>query len=258
MATIGVEYIEHFGHVRATGNITSGGQDLATPYYIAEWFAPTLGNAGHEIRFLRRDQAVAERHMRDLSRGGADVSHADRVDLYLVITHGKYEDHRVSLLYDINLDDWFGRSSDWRFGDNCNMEWLMVYGCHSIDGDNLLDHHPIFKGMHLFCGAYADMYDSWTLCEAGADIADNLTCGKPVSEAWCDGATDWFIENHPMAVSVERQETWRNGNPDWPNTVIRSDHLWGHGTTRNDILPTQQFWMTAVWSDAGTYDGWFE
>src|SRR5262245_13482174 len=253
MATIGIEYVDSFPHARATGMFKDF-DDLSTPYYIAEWFAPMLADAGHEIRFLRRNLAVGERHIRDLSHGGSDVSFADRVDLYLIITHGRYKDQEVQLLFDTEMDSWLAHSSKWRFGDNCNLEWLFIYGCHSIDGDNIQDHHPIFRGLHLICGAFSWMYDSWTLCEAGADTADNLTSGKPVSEAWCDGVSDWWAENHPMVISVERHETWRNGNPDWPNTVIRGDHLWGHGTTRQDILPTQQFWMAAVWSDSGVWD----
>src|SRR5262245_35967840 len=149
---------------------------------------------------------------------------------------------QVHLLFDTKMDFFQGHSSNWRFGNNCNMEWLMIYGCHSIDGDKIQDHLPIFRGLHLICGAYGWMYDSWTLCEAGADTADNRIAGKPGFEAWCDGVTDWWAENHPIVISVERQETFRNGTRDWPRTVLRSDHLWGHGTTRQDILPAQQHW----------------
>ena len=252
MATIGVEYIESFSNARANGYPNT--DDLVTPYYIAEWFVPMLAQAGHAAPIFRRDRAVEERSLRDLSAQGADAFNADRVDLFFIITHGNYDAHQVKLLFDIDKDKWEGRSGQWEFGENCNLEWLLIYGCHSIDDDNILDHHHIFKGLHLFCGSYGWMYDSWTCCEVGADTADNLTCGKPVSESWVDGVSDWWAENHPMVISVEKQETWRDGKPDWPNTVLRSDHLWGHGTTRADIPATQQYWMAAVWSDSGVWD----
>ena len=57
-----------------------------------------------------------------------------------------------------------------------------------------------------------------------------------------------------MVMSVERQETWRNGKPDWANTTMKTDHLWGEGITRADILPNAQYWMAKVWSDRGIYD----
>jgi hypothetical protein len=257
-ATVGVEYVDSFSHARAhaqaTGDFGSV-DDLAVPYYIAEWFAPTLADAGHEIRFLLRNLDVGERHMRTPSaQGGEDVSFADSVDLYLIITHGTYHSpdgillNHCRLIFDTAMDDFRGFSSEWRLGDKCNLEWLLIYGCHTINFDNILDHHQIFQGLHMFCGAWANMKDSWTTCEVGADVADNLISGKPVSEAWCDGVSDWYVNNHPMVISVERFETWRDGKPDWPKTVIRSDHLWSHGTTREDILPTQQFWMANVWS----------
>jgi hypothetical protein len=264
MATIGVEYVDSFPHAREYArqhpnqDFPSPG-DLYIPYYIAEWFAPALADAGHEIRFLRWNLAVGERHMRNPAGGGEDIIFADRVDLFLIITHGRYRDKdgksfkQVKLSFDTELDSFEGFSSEWRFGDNCNLDWLLIYGCHTIDGANIQDHLQMFQGLHLICGAYKSMHEAWTLCEVGADTADNLICGKPVSEAWIDGVTDWWVENNPMVISVERVETWRDGDPDWPKTVLRSDHLWGHGTTRQDILPAQIFWMAAVWSEAGLF-----
>lgn len=259
MATMGFEYIEHFSNARARGYVTA--QDLTSAYYIAEFMAWRLEAAGHLVRFRLREHSVHERNMRESTRPvqppaerGNDLFTADRVDLFLIATHGAYTERTVHLLYDVERSSWEGHSRDWSFGDNCDMEWLMIYGCHTIDSDDIVAHHHMFKGMHLFCGAYGDMFDSFTLSEAGGDIADLLLCGTPVSEAWTDGASDWFCENHPMVISVERQETWRNGNPDWSNTTMKSDHLWGEGITRADILPNAQHWMAKVWSDRGIYD----
>lgn len=258
-ARIGVEWIEHFSNARATGDFT-GAQDLSTPYYIAEFLAWGLEDAGHQVAFRRREGWVEERHLREgaLSEGsggaGQDHLFADRVDLYLIATHGTYKDRVLSLLFDTEKDAWTGRSADWAFGNNCDLEWLLIFGCHSIDKDDVLAHHHLFKGLHLMCGAYGWMYDSWTVSEAGGDLADNLSAGMPVSEAWMDGVSDWFVENHPCVISVERQETWRNGKPDWGATTMRSDHLWGEGVTRADIPRPAQHWMACEWSDRGFWD----
>src|SRR5215470_1256158 len=113
MALIGIEYLDRFADVRAAGQVTSGGQDLSCPYYIANWFGPILADAGHVVKFLRSNHAVAERHMRDVAEGGDDAQNADSVDLFLIITHGKYQNRELSLLYDNQVDDWFGHSKRW-------------------------------------------------------------------------------------------------------------------------------------------------
>ncbi len=254
MALIGIEYIDHFADVRAAGVISEGGQDLSCPYYIANWFGPTLAEAGHQVRFLRCNHGVIERHMRDTAKfGGDDAQNADSVDLFLVITHGGYIDGECQLLYDTHVDDWFGHSKKWRLGDSCNMEWLMIYGCHSINRDNILEHHPIFQGLHLFCGAYSDMYDSWTVDEVGEDTANNLIAGNTVCDSWGDGVSDWWVSNHPIVISVERQWTYNNGNVLWEESVIGCDHLWGEGPTLSDVKPSEQYWMGWMSWDGGIY-----
>jgi hypothetical protein len=255
MASIGVEYIDYFADARANAGI-SGAEDLSAPYYIGAWFGPTLQGGGHELRVEHAEKGVLERHMRDVSKGGIDRQVADGVDMFLICTHGDYTNGECLLLYDTNADAWIGHSKDWQFGDTCNLEWLLIYGCQTIDGDNILDHHHVFHGLHLICGAFSYMYDSFTIDECGQDTANNLLSGKAVSDAWLDGVSDWWVSNHPMVISVETFETYNGGNPDWGSTVLSSDHLWGTGITRADILPQKQYWMANVWSDGGIYDGW--
>jgi hypothetical protein len=115
-ALIGIEYLDNFDDVRAAG-IISGGQNLSCPYYIANWFGPTLVDAGHRLRFLNVNRAVNKRHLRDISNGGDDNKYADSVDLYLIVTHGDYTNGELLLLFDTKLDDWFGHSKTWKFGD---------------------------------------------------------------------------------------------------------------------------------------------
>lgn len=252
MASIGVEYVDSFANVRASGKFDA--DDLDTPPNICSGFVAVMTATGFDLRFYRTNQDVNERHMREFTKQGDDQLFADRVDLYFIATHGNYRDKQVQLLLDVEQDSFLAESKDWRFGNNCNLEWLMIYGCHSIDSEHILDHLGVFRGLHLFCGAYGFMYDSWTLDEVGWDVAAGLSLHKTVSDAWCEGATDWFIENHPMVISVETEETYNGGHPKWSETVIRSDHFWGRGTTRSDIPPNKQFWMSAVWSDAGFWD----
>lgn len=253
MARIGLEYMETFANARAQGY---DAPDLISPYYIGEWFIGNLRDAGHQITVARRNGNAAERGLRDTSKSGDDAKVADSVDLYLILTHGHYDGagKRALLLYDTQADDWIGHSGNWILGDTCNLEWLMLFGCWTVLRDRLLDHLHVFKGLHLLCGAYGNMWDSWTTQECGNDISNYLICGKPVADAWLEGASDWWCANHPIVVSVERAEQWVNGDADWPNTVLCTDHLWGQGTTRADVLPPDQFMMVCKWSEQGIWD----
>jgi hypothetical protein len=249
MATFGTEYITDFAAVRAAGVISGGGEDLSSPYHIAQGFDSRLRQAGHTQGFFWAERDVWEMDSRDESKGGIDHEVADSVDLFLISTHGNYDQGRLSLLYDIQRDDWFGFSTDWLFGNNCNLEWILIYGCHSISQSSFGDHFDRFQRLHLFCGSYGDMFDSWTVDEVGRDVAGHLLCGKPVSEAWQEGVSDWWVDNHPMVVSVERAEVVVDGVVDWNNTVLYSDHLWGHGRTHADIPRNQIAYLAATWSE---------
>jgi hypothetical protein len=252
-ALIGIEYLDNFDDVRAAGAISDGGQNLSCPYYIANWFGPTLVDAGHRLKFLNVNHAVNERHLRDVSNGGDDNEYADSVDLYFIITHGDYTNGELLLLFDTKVDDWIGHSKTWKFGDTCNMEWLLIYGCDTIDGDHVQEHLHLFRRMHLFCGSYGDMFDSPTIDEVGEDTATNLTSGKTVTDSWGDGVSDWWVSNHPMVLSVENRMSYNNGNVDWEATMIGCDHLWGEGFTLQDIQPADQYWMATMSWDGGIY-----
>jgi hypothetical protein len=158
--------------------------------------------------------------MNAISIGGDDNKYADSVDLYFIISHGDYTNGELLLLFDTKVDDWFGHSKTWKFGDTCNMEWLLIYSCDSIDGDHVQQHLHLFRRMHLFCGSYGDMFDSFTIDEVGEDSANNLTSGKTVTDSWemaCrTGGSPiirWF--------SVENRISYNNGDVDWEATMIR-------------------------------------
>lgn len=254
MAKIGLEYVDSFANARANAGVT-GADDLDCPYYIGEWFIGYLEDGGHEIAFKKKNSNAGERHLHEADLGGKDSTAADSVDLYLIITHGNYKDKTCQLLYDTELTKFIGTSKDWRLGNNCNLEWLMIYGCHTVDKDHLLDHLKVFQGLHILCGAFGDMYDSVTIEECGTDIANHLLCGKPVSDAWVEGASDWWVENHTIAVSVERKEQLiSTEEADWPETILYSDHLWGHGITRGDVLPPKQHFMICKYTHRGIWD----
>ena len=166
-----------------------------------------------------------EKDLRDSGYGGIDADWSDDVDLFFISTHGGFWDGRGHLAYDTNVDKWLGDQNDYRLGNDWNLEWLLVYGCHTINRDDPLHLWNIFQRLHQFCGAYDDMWDGITTDEVGEDVGDNLTDGDTVTSSWISGVSDWWVDNHPIVVAAEVSATWNGGSFDWPNTTLVRDHL---------------------------------
>lgn len=248
MATFGVEGIRHFANLRASGEVSKA-DDLTYIFNICNGFDEELRDAGHTRRFYWAERDVWEIDLRDRTVGGIDDDWADDVDIFFISTHGGYWDDEGHLAYDVNRNSWVGDSSNWRLGDNWNLEWLLIYGCHTVDRNNPLAHWNVFQKLHAFCGAWGDMWDGITTDEVGEDVGDNLTDGKTVKSSWIDGVSDWWVDNHPIVIAAERQSTWNGGNFDWSNTTLYRDHFWGHGTTVGDISAGDKYWLSWWWAE---------
>jgi len=247
MATFGIEGIRYFSNLRATG-LVSKAEDLTYVFNICNGLDRELRDRGHTRRFYWANRDCWENDLHSSSMGGADDDWADDVDLFFILTHGNNQDGNTILAYDININEWIGNSSNWRLG-NDNIEWLLVYGCKTIDLSNPLSFWNIFQRLHQYCGAYDNMWDGTTTDEVGEDVGDNLTDGDTVASAWIDGVSDWWVDNHPIVVSAENQASWNGGNFIWSLTTLNRDHLWGHGTTVSDIFPANKVWLSWRWAE---------
>jgi len=245
MARFGIEGIRYFGNARAAG---FGADDLTYVFNICNGLDEQLRGAGHTRAFYWANTDCWEIDLRSTTMGGIDDDWSDDVDLFFLLTHGRHDEGVASLLYNVRVNEWTTTSSTWRLG-NDNLEWLLVYGCHSVDRGNPVSFWDIFRRLHQFCGAWGDMWDGITTDEVGEDVGDNLTDGDTVVESWIDGVGDWWVDNHPIVIAAEREATWNGGNFDWPNTTLDRDHFWGHGTTVADIFPSDLFWLSWQWAE---------
>ena len=245
MARFGIEGIRRFGAARAAG---FDADDLTYVFNICNGLDEQLRDAGHSRRFYWANNDCWEIDLRSIAMGGIDDDWADDVDLFLILTHGRIDAGVASLLYNVSVNDWTTTSSTWQLGTD-QLEWLLVYGCHTVDLANPLSHSGIFRRLHMFCGAWGDMWDSLTTDEVGEDVGDNLTDGDTVVDSWIDGVSDWWVDNHPIVIAAEREATWNGGDFDWPNTTLMRDHLWGHGTTVSDIFPANLYWLSWKWAE---------
>jgi hypothetical protein len=247
MASFGIEGIRYFSNLRASGLVKKA-EDLTYVFNICNGLDEQLGDSGHTRRFYWANRDCWESDLHSSGLGGDDDQWADDVDLFFILTHGNNDSGNAILAYDVNINAWIGNSSNWRLG-NSNVEWLLIYGCKTIDKDNPLSFWNVFQRLHEMCAAYDNMWDGITTDEVGEDVGDNLTDGDAVVDAWIDGVSDWWVDNHPMVLAMERQSTWNGGSFNWPLTTLNRDHFHGHGTTVSDIFPADKYWMSWRWAE---------
>jgi hypothetical protein len=248
MATFGIHGIRYFGNARAAGVSTAG--DLTYTFNRANGLDEGLRDAGHARGFYWANTDCWENDLRDTDQGGDDRNWVDNVDLFWIETHGnRTADGQARMLFDTKQKNWRTFSGTWQLGENWNAEWVMAYSCKTVNRDKVAGLWNAFAGLHVYCGAYDNMYDGVTTDECGEDVADNLTDGDPVSEAWIDGVSDWAVDNHPVTVCVGDAATWNGGNVRWELSFLNRDHLTGHGTVMADLPPAKQACILYRWAE---------
>jgi hypothetical protein len=246
MARFGVEGIRYFSNLRASGVATA--DDLTYTFNICNGLDENLRDAGHTRGFYWANDDCWEQDLTSTSLGGGDNDWADNVDLFFLNTHGNHQSGNALIAYDVKINEWLGNSSRWRLGDN-NIEWLLIYGCETVDLGGPTSMWNIFQRLHEFCGAWGNMWDGITTDECGEDVADNLTSGETVVNSWIDGVSDWWVDNHPIVLAAETGATFNGGNFLWPLTTNNLDHFWDAGFTASDIFPGNMAWMSWTWSE---------
>ena len=152
MARFGIEGICYFDKLRASG-VVSKADDLTYVFNICNGLDRELRNKGHTRAFYWANDDCWEIDLRSVTAGGIDDNWADDVDLFFINTHGNNSGGNAILAYNVKRNEWIGNSSQWRLG-NKNLEWLLIYGCHTVDLGNPLSFWHIFQRLHEFCGAW--------------------------------------------------------------------------------------------------------
>lgn len=250
MVDVGIEAIRYFGNARAAGISTAA--DLSYTYNRSNGFSDELRSAGHRVKFYFTGTDVWETDIRDTDQGGGgeDASWVDDVDIFWLETHGGHTDTgQARMLYDTKRNEWRTYSSTWQLGENWNAEFVMAFSCETVDRGNVGGLWNIFSRLHMYCGAYENMYDGPTTDECGEDVASNLTDGDTVSASWIDGVSDWWVDNHPITVCPGDSATWNNGNIRWDLSIMNRDHLAGHGNSEPDLPVNQQACLLYRWAE---------
>ena len=248
MARFGVEGIRYFSNARAAGVTTAG--DLTYTFNRCNGFDSELRAADHTRAFYWANTDCFETDIRDSDQGGDDVNWVDDVDIFWIETHGGHTgDGEARMLYDTPHTNWRTNSGQWELGENWNAEWVMVFSCSTVDRSNVSGLWNIFAGMHIYCGAWDSMWDSLNTANCGADVAENLTDGDTISEAWFDGAWGGGDNDRLITVCVGDAATWNGGDIQWHLSYLNRDHLWGHGNVDPDLPPSQQACILWSWTE---------
>ncbi|MCJ7444547.1 MAG: DUF6345 domain-containing protein [Methanotrichaceae archaeon] len=220
-------------------------------FSVCNGFYEKLIEAGHTCAFYYANDDCWERDLRSATLGGEDTNYGDTVDLFFMNTHGGIDNSGNHYLhYNNPVDNFHGNLTNMRLGDDYNLEWLLIKACSLVDLNNVGAVWDMFQRLHIFCGSWDKMWSGPTTDEVGEDVAQNLIDGEPVYNAWIDGVSDWWEDNHPIVIAAERSETWDGINePDWANTTLFRDHLLGHGETVEDIWPDQKAWLSYIYAE---------
>jgi len=248
MASFGIDAIRYFANARAAGFDV---HDLSYTFNRSNGLSSKLRNSGHQCKFYWGNTDCWETDLRDADQGGDDTTYTDSVDLMWIETHGNHTDNgQAYMVFDTPQTAWDTYSGQWQLGELYgNAEWVMAYSCNTVDRNNILGLLNIFAGLHIYCGAWDSMYDGTTTDECGEDVADNLVHGHTVSQAWHDGVSDWYVDNHPITVCVGDAATWNNGDVRWDLSYLNADHLWGHGQVLADLPMYRRACMLCRWTE---------
>lgn len=249
MATYGIEAIRYFDKVRTALNKPEL-IDLIYTFDRSGGFDAKLRSAGHSLTFYLTNDYCQETDIRSADLGGEDRKYVDNVDICWFETHGEHtlDKGEIELFFNTTHTYWIAYSSDWKLGDQ-RLNWLLVYGCETVDRNKVPGIWSMFNGMHIYCGAWGKMWDSPTTNECGEDVGEYLISGSTVSDAWTNGVTDWLIDNHPITVCVGDSATWNNGNIQWERSYLNRDHLYGHGNVDPSLTPAQQACIMWRWAE---------
>ena len=130
-----------------------------------------------------------------------------------------------------------------RFGNNNDMEWLVVAACGPLQlntgaGAWWQRWGPAFDGMHLFMGYQTVTADN---DREGKLLAGYMLSGRTVRESWIQ-----------TAIDVQRSDDrWAVMGPIGPGGWVNyNDHFWGRGSVGPDIRGSdlQGWWI--VWGPA--------
>lgn len=253
MVFVGIEGIRYFDKIR---KVYQSPDDSKYAYTITNGFYEKLLKIGHRIYFYLDGDKSCERQIRSqLFTGekglnpGDDFNWVDNVDLFFICTHGTNYGGRPSLKYNLEKDSFRAFGEHWRLGDGTfhhGLSTLMLCACDTTELDRPLACWDIFQGLKEICCSYGGIYDYFGTDEIGRDVAQNLIDGDTIADAWLDGVSDGWVDDHPIVIGAnDRRSHDDKGNFIKEFSTLNLDCLQPHGytVTLGKKVSTNRIWM---------------
>ena len=210
----GVEWIGSCGGLGGSQNNAGG-------------FANGMSGDGVNVRFNFGNFSAWEQDFKDDSFGGDDDSYVDNTDIVFFTGHANGN----GFAFCSENDDSFLNFDDARWGNDHDLEWLVIAACGPLQaeagGRSWSDRWgPAFDRLHLLMAYASTSYDNTT---EGSKLSNYLTRNNAldVRRAWIQTATDV----QPGSVTYAVMGVAGAGYT-IPNF---SEKFWGHGSTGADV-----------------------
>jgi hypothetical protein len=203
MATVGVEWINNFP-APCSQNTLSYCDETSVG------FLNGMVSRGHTNSFNWGNQNAFETDFRATSLGGDDGNWADKVDFVHFSSHGTTGSDNV-------FKGWFGsqnsactwRSDQTRFGDNFNLEYLLVDACRSIEipRDEVATWDQTFQRLHGVFGFDDLVSDSWWTGGRGYGFGRRAGNNEKLANSWLDECYSYWCDDNPVAMFAGRNQS---------------------------------------------------
>lgn len=145
----------------------------------------------------------------DVSLGGDDVHWVDNVDIAHFSSHGSTgSDNVFKGYFGSKVPECTWRSSQARYGDNWNLEYLCIDACNSLEltRDVIATWHGTFRRLHQIF-AFTDLVsDAWWTSDRGYDFGRRAGNNEVLSTAWLDECYSWWLDDYPVAMAAGRSQ----------------------------------------------------
>jgi hypothetical protein len=207
----------------------------------ANGFRSVMQSKGQAVSFDWRGVNAWEQDFKKTSAGGDDDSFVDAVDAQWYTGHG----WSGGFTFKGSNDDGDITPSDARWGDNVNLEWMLLESCQVLRDTNGSNDYfsrwaPAFDGLHVLNG-----FDTNAYCingGTGRRYAEYLfpTFWRgplSVTQAWSAMAND-------LEPSGVRWRSVSAAGQGWVHNL--NDRYWGQGSTGPDIPASQRIGFIAI------------
>jgi hypothetical protein len=221
--------------ISACGGLTNAAANADG--YVNRFAAEGIG-----VSFNWHELAAWEDDFKDNSLGGNDAAYADSVDQVFYTGHANGDGFQFCS----SVDDTFLHFNDAKWGNNYNLEWLVVAACGPLQDDSSGQRwwqrwDQAFAGLHMIL-AYENV--SWDVSNEGSKFAE-YQLRTPSWWNWFQGPMK--VRNAWVTAAKEAQ-----GDSSVRYAVMGvygsdgatnyDDYYWGKGTVTGDIYSPTGYW----------------